>query len=97
MVAVAPHKPSGSKMDGVLGRVKVWEMPLAACRVRELELIAVTWPTKSSIKSKSPDGVPVRGRAAEVAAFVAEKLMAKVPLLRVRALFKLKLNDTPAV
>ena len=65
--------------------------------MRELELTAVTWPTKSSIKSRSPEGVPVLGRAAKVAAFVAEKLMARVPALNVKALSKLKLNDTPAI
>ena len=63
--------------------------------MRELELTAVTWPTKSSIKSRSPEGVPVLGRAAKVAAFVAEKLIARVLLVRVKALFRLKFKDRP--
>ena len=70
-------------------------MPLLDVTVTEVEVTAVTVPTKSSMMSRAPEAVPVRGKVAVVKTLVAAKFSAKVLLLRVRALFKLKLKEMP--
>src|ERR1700681_2251842 len=89
------HKPWGSSIVGEAGRVNCSEVPLPDCTVMEVEVLAVTSPTKSSIRSSEPDGAPVRGSVAAVATLVALKFRASVPLVRVSALFRFKFNETP--
>jgi len=61
----------------------------------ELEVLAVTFPTKSSTRSSALVGAPVRGSAAADITFVAVKFRASVPPVSVKALFRSRFNETP--
>ena len=79
----------------MLGNLNCSEMPLAASTVRELEVTAVTLPTKSSIRSSELLGAPVRGRVAAVATLAVLKFNANVSLVTVNAVFRSRLMETP--
>src|SRR6202030_3239943 len=70
-------------------------MPLLALTVIDVELVAVTKPTKSSIRSNVPLGVPIRGSVATLKVSVALQFRATVPELTVIASFKFKFKEIP--
>ena len=70
-------------------------MPLASSTVIELDEAAVTFPTKSSIRSNELVGAPTRGRVAAVATLAVLKFNANVPLVTVKAVFRSRLMETP--
>src|SRR3984893_15033036 len=70
-------------------------MPLLALTVIDVELVAVTNPTKSSIRSNVPPGVPIRGSAATLKVSVALKFRATMPELTVPPRYKFKFKEIP--